>query len=1692
MATNGGVPVYDAPRSIGIRYGPDTRLNCCVEGCVSMYGDIGISFHRFPTINTARDVLRRELWVEAAGLPNDANVIDNALICGRHFEKGKPSLPNEIRAPNWTPSLQLNTLVAPRSIENAIGGGGMTEPSSSNVLVPIASLPHNKNQVSILPIMGPQTVPKDMNLPEYCRLCLTENVQLVFPKDSRVYDQLATKISDHLRITITVAELTRCMICKKCYEMLEQFHQFRIRCVRQEMYLNMRRCLEPDRKHPLRYKDNWYWYSCLGNNMNSVIWGCSVVCCPAFIVSHPSGRICSKYANHQHKQKMDDVKAIYCNGEYIYDGYRYSFEVINLNRTLSFSCRSLKDPHNECTAVLTSNDRSEVLSVGVHNHEREIIIESAVKDAVDGAKRSITLIRGFNNELVVCQGYWYRKVSEQSSVSHWNCIRNDCTSTITMVNGTVQYFGTHCHLPVFLKWGAEEDRTIEPKTTTLMKIVNPTAPKPTAIAETATVRQIPPVAFRESTTIVHSAQPTISVIPSSQASQTRFNVQPIATIIKTEQREMSPIHLTYNRETLIPSTMVRTQPTQPLVVSAAVMASKAAPSLPTSVQSNVNAKFGNPISVVKRTTAPTVRVVAPPRPKLVLPSHAPKLSVLPTRTNDQPSAPTVPKILHVMSLNLAHQPEPTSVPEVIVTVSQPLSVSQPTESIEIEATIKQEPDPDPEDDAETITDEINTTDQTPIPAPSMSADPIAEHLPKPPPLTPRPMMLVSSASVVSNNTLDITSLDQTCIDGLESAPNKPATEGLQQQRTVVDEDDGLHDLQDDDEIPPIVPIDADIVSRIIGNEYTTRVLPNGKTQVIRKAILSRSSGSASQPTMQQQKVLSAAQLLAGRTELNVKSVRKIGSSNAATASKRNSDAGELEDPLSKKTKISDPLEVLEPVIVNVEKSTEPDNTEQEQDELAAEDPIAVSTEPHQNLSDEEPEQTDYASSDEPIVRSSSTSEKDESSNQDMSAPEQERSAIVQEPAVVPDVTPDPQESQSDKKMSSSKSVQLVKLQRTQQMLSHEGHLYKLKWHNRRRNYWDCMLREQVNCMAILETVGEDSRHWRKYGAHNHKIPKPIINDENRSSYRMLTNETNLANVKQLPIQTTNICDVQENVGRMMSLAKRKLFGYKIKRIGKGVILYYANYEYRYNNMVGPGFRWKCASCSCTIETDEKFTIAQEVGMVHNHDPHVPDVIELEDDAPSELSNAKAPLVQPKKTVKAVPTTNDESIDVDPLRDAIQEDVTDSDKEPEPTPQETEAQDELTEQTHETPINEKAPVTKSAVQQTQVQSSETSLFDEDEDPIDAMLREITGDQDEPTQCLTNPPSAGNESDEEELTLDPSTGDMVKIGELKRKEYRKTILEDIVADEDDDEMEYLDPLTGEMRRKGDQPPLATEPLPDNADDQNSSDLGTVVGPKPSNVDFEDLLKKGSPKAPLDTRKLKGPKKNSLAALKMVVEMHKQLKKPDPERNFEVLPAPGDENNCLIRFNEYTYELDTVTDVVSVWKCHLSPQYTCRGKIHLKNDCQQVLTTGVNHCHPSTQVDMFTELPRQLDGQITDSDIGAERKYTFFKRPDDVYQLRLDDGYMYNCLTIAKTGVSCWRCADRQTHNCKAMFTMEGEFKSLVRNRFSHPHDPVDLGQEEGTESEENGKDSIDQNVTIPTKRSAKDEHEDDVKKPKRQTL
>lgn len=41
---------------------------CCVDGCGARQGKDEVSFHRFPSIQTARDLIRRELWIEAAGM----------------------------------------------------------------------------------------------------------------------------------------------------------------------------------------------------------------------------------------------------------------------------------------------------------------------------------------------------------------------------------------------------------------------------------------------------------------------------------------------------------------------------------------------------------------------------------------------------------------------------------------------------------------------------------------------------------------------------------------------------------------------------------------------------------------------------------------------------------------------------------------------------------------------------------------------------------------------------------------------------------------------------------------------------------------------------------------------------------------------------------------------------------------------------------------------------------------------------------------------------------------------------------------------------------------------------------------------------------------------------------------------------------------------------------------------------------------------------------------------------------------------------------------------------------------------------------------------------------------------------------------------------------------------------------------
>ncbi|XP_065081409.1 uncharacterized protein LOC135703982 [Ochlerotatus camptorhynchus] len=1676
------------PRSVGKKCVPAMQMECCIEGCDAKYGQVSVSFHRFPISQTSRGALRRQLWIEAAGLPNNNAIVNKAIICGQHFEKGKPSHPVEVSSPNWVPTLKLKTKKAVSLVSTSTDS---IEPTVSTAMA-MNTITPQRLQVPSVPIMGPQIIPKDLFLPAYCRLCLAEDVHMVFPKDARVYHQLADKLKECLNLVISIGELTYSLICKKCYESLEQLHQFRTRCARQNIYLNMRKSLEPDRKQPLRYKDNWYWYSCLGNGMNSIIWGCSVVCCPAFIVSHPSGKICSKYANHQHKQKMEDVKSVYCHGEYIFDGYRYSFEIINSNRTLTFICRSLHDPHRTCPAVLITNDRSEVLSVrSVHNHKREIIIESAVKDGSDGAKRSITLIRGISQEIVFCQGFWYTTVSEQSNISHWSCIRHDCSSTIAMVNGIVKFFGAHTHLPVLLKWGAEEDKTMEPKGPTLMKVVNPSSSK------SVQVRAVPPVASRESTTIVHSRHSGIlstaricesdgKGLPNEIINpQSAVEDEPLLSTIKVEPTNDStnPFGSTPIVRTPAP---ISSLPNQPLIISAAAMAPKATHIPKVFVRSN------HPIQVVKRTSATTVRVVPPPLQKQPAPQVVtPKPSV-------PVSEPLIPKIVHVMSLNLNHssnQPKQT-VPELPV----PQLMAEP-ELDDSQQVIKQEP----LDEPETITDEIRPTMVTSAPGTDVMR---REELPKPPPLTPRPMLLVSSASVFSDNTLSVTTLDPASNDA--SFEN-----GGSSQETVSadEEEDCLNDLQDDEDIPPIVPIDADLEQRIVGNQYSTRVLPNGKTQVVRKVILSRGSttiwtgnprvvhttqtgqsrfikpGHDGKSTVAKASGTAAISDDLLTVSLNrAKTTRMYGRSSGAQ--KRFNEVGELKNNTTiKKTKTNEPLAPLETTIVDTEKYIEPDGLDQEQS--PAEDPIAVAIEPHQNVQsddgdddddydDDEKEETENRSSTsqktnidsensanaETLVSTRTSTEKP--AKQIAGSPVPEQTASLQ-----PQASSDPSLNRSDKK-THSKTVQLVKLQKTEQMLSHEGHLYKIKWHNRRRVYWDCMLREQVNCMAILETHSNNCRFWNKIGSHNHKVPKPIINDDNRGRYQMLTSDTGAANVKNLPGQTLQINDIEEQEGRMMNLAMRKMFNFKIRKVDQSLpTLYFANYEYEFRNVVDPGFRWKCTTCNNVLETDEKFTIAQEQGSIpHDHEPEVTVINLVDEGTLVEAGNSKTADESKSSSSSQQQLPQQTPADVDETSSSDQNKTVDSTKQTIPEQEDNAKSDEPS-------FGPNLPTSK----------PDSDAEDDHRPNSEMLLDSFTGELKKRAELREDG------SDDEEMVLDPSTGELCKRGDLKRKEYRKAILEDIVADDDDDEAEYLDPLTGKLRRRGDKSLSEDEPLDDEGDTEVDESTPQSETRNMPNEDFEELLNP-DPKDSAEAKKSKRPKKNSLAALKLILTLHKQLRKPDSERNFEVLPST-DNATCLIRFNEFTYELDTIQGSFSVWKCHLSPQYACRGKVHLSTNCRQISVSGVNHCHVPTLKDMFIDRSNQEGGQIKDTDQDNTREYTFFKRSDHAYQLKLDDGYLYNCITISKTGVSCWRCASRQSCNCKAIITMEGDFESMARNRFNHSHDPVpldgaavDAGTAGGDDAEE--KDSSFDSQVAPAKRTNKNENEDDRKKRKRQTL
>lgn len=311
----------------------------------------------------------------------------------------------------------------------------------------------------------------------------------------------------------------------------------------------------------------------------------------------------------------------------------------------------------------------------------------------------------------------------------------------------------------------------------------------------------------------------------------------------------------------------------------------------------------------------------------------------------------------------------------------------------------------------------------------------------------------------------------------------------------------------------------------------------------------------------------------------------------------------------------------------------------------------------------------------------------------------------------------------------------------------------------------------------------------------------------------------------------------------------------------------------------------------------------------------------------------------------------------------------------------------------------------------------------------------------------------------------------------------MLDEDLDDGDDDAM-VLDPLTGKFRRKGD-----LDKVDPKAATSESGSGSEVDEPQPQaeplSEDYEELLK-GNTKTDKDSAKAKKYKSGSLAALKKEMTLYKKLvASSGKNRSFEVVPLP--EKTCLIKHNDFTYQLDAINDTHSIWKCSLSPQYVCRGRLQLDTACKEVTVFTVNHCHPASLTDMFDTHTDNEKGKIKDTDQDSLREYTFHKRPDNVYLLLLDDGFVYTCLTISKTGVSSWRCFSRQSNNCKAVLTMEGNFSSVVRNRFNHSHEPQGL-------SEIAPKSKVSKIVKSPTgtKRNAQKPQDDDRRKRKRQTL
>lgn len=386
---------------------------------------------------------------------------------------------------------------------------------------------------------------------------------------------------------------------------------------------------------------------------------------------------------------------------------------------------------------------------------------------------------------------------------------------------------------------------------------------------------------------------------------------------------------------------------------------------------------------------------------------------------------------------------------------------------------------------------------------------------------------------------------------------------------------------------------------------------------------------------------------------------------------------------------------------------------------------------------------------------------------------------------------------------------------------------------------------------------------------------------------------------------------------------------------------------------------------------------------------------------------------------------------------------------------------------------------------QSKQSETPSSPADKELKDAPKNTTTSDNDDDEQIEdllpkrsdsndAQPPNQPEElSDDDEIVLDPLSGEFCRKLDIQRRQNRALLLG---SNEEDDDEEVLDPLTGQFRRKGDVTEAAysdVEPGTDETTQQSKSEEDIP------NEDFEELLKAAIGGKEADIKKSRKMNPKSLAALKHEISFYRQLQKADTGRNFDVLPQ--EDETCWIRFNQFTYQLDKIGDIFSVWKCNLSPQYACRGKIHLNASCDAIAAIKVNHCHAASIEDMFLARLQQEEGHILDSDLNAQRQYTFYKRPKNVFLMKLDDGYFYSCLTISKTQISSWRCAQRRTYGCKAILTMEGNFRSMTRNRFSHSHDqPVG-------EPNESEKDRLADNFGDMAK-----EKDTDKKNKKRQTL